>query len=78
MENENLHFQLQNDLIQYLAKRHLIKNPFQLKWFFNYKCLLMFMCLFQFPHITIYFHVHSCFFLFVMVFEHPRVPANLV
>jgi hypothetical protein len=33
MENEKLHFQLQNDLIQHLAKLHLIKNPFQLKWF---------------------------------------------
>jgi hypothetical protein len=36
MENENLHFQLQNDLIQHLAKCHLIKNPFELKWFLNY------------------------------------------
>ncbi len=76
MENENLRFQLQNDLIQHLAKCHLIKNPFQLKWFFSYKCLLVFMCLFKFLHITIYSHVHSCFFLFVVVFGHPRVPSN--
>jgi hypothetical protein len=78
MENEGLHIQLQNDLIQHLAKLHLIKNPFQLKWFFNYKCLLVFMCLFQFPPITIYSHVHSCFFLSIMVLEHPRVPSSLV
>jgi hypothetical protein len=78
MENESLHFQLQNDLIQHLAKLHLIKNPFQLKRFFNYNCLLVFMCLFQFAHITIYSHVHSCFFLCIMVLEHPRVPSNLV
>jgi hypothetical protein len=31
MKNENLHFQLQHDLIQHLAKLHLIKIPFQLK-----------------------------------------------
>jgi hypothetical protein len=78
MENESLHFQLQNDIIQHLAKLHLIKNPFKLKWFFSYKCLLVFTCLLKFPHITIYSHVHSCFFLSIMVFEHPRVPSNLV
>jgi hypothetical protein len=71
MENESLHFQLQNDLIQHLAKLHLTKNPFQLKWFFSYKCL------FKFPHITIYSHVHCCFFLSIMVLEHDRVPSNL-
>jgi hypothetical protein len=78
MENENLHFQLQNDLIQHLAKIHLIRIPFQLKSFLNYNCLLMFMCLFKFPHITIHSHMHSCFFLSLMVLEHPKVPSNLV
>jgi hypothetical protein len=78
MENENLHFQLQNDLIQHLAKLHLLKIPFQLKCFLNYKCLLVFMCLLKFLHITIYFHVHSWFFLSIMVLEQPRVPSNLV
>jgi hypothetical protein len=78
MENENLHFQLENDLIQHLAKIQLVRTPFQLKSFLNYKCLLVFMCLLKFPHIVIYFHVHSCFFLFSMVFEHRRVPSNLV
>jgi hypothetical protein len=78
MENENLHFQLQNDLIQHLAKLHLLKIPFQLKWFLSYKCLLVFMCLLKFLHITIYSHVHSCFLLSIMVFEHRRIPSNLV
>ncbi len=78
MENENLHLQLQNDSIQHLAKIHLIRIPFPLKSFFNYKCLLMFMYLLKFPHITMHSHVHSCFFLSIMVLEHPRVPSNLV
>jgi hypothetical protein len=78
MENGKLHFQLQNDLIQHLAKFHLLKIPFQLKWFLSYKCLLVFMCLLKFLHITICSHVHSCFFLSIMVLEHPRVPSNLV
>jgi hypothetical protein len=53
MENENLQFQLQNDLIQHLAELHLIKTPFQLKSFLSFKCLLVFMRLLKFPHITI-------------------------
>ncbi len=78
MENENFYFQLQNDLVQHLAKHHLIKTSFQLKWFISYKYLLVFMWLLKFPHITVYSHVHSCFFLSIMVLEHPWVPSNLV
>jgi len=60
MENENLHFQLQNDLIQHLAKLHSIKNPFQLQ---------MFVSVHVFVSISSHHYIFSCAFLLLPIYH---------
>jgi hypothetical protein len=65
MENESLHFQLQNDLIQHLAMLHLIKKSISIEMVFQ---LQMFVSVHVFVSISSHHYIFSCAFLLLPIY----------